>query len=168
MRLYILRHAKSSWAETGAKDFDRGLNERGSSDLRKIAAELREREYLPPQVYCSPALRTRLTMHGIILAYDDAPNIDYVDKLYSGDTLSYVDCIRRHPERQDLMIVGHNPMCAEIALQLIGDGEPKHLQAVSNKYPTGALAVIDFDIDDWNAIATKSGYITDFMLPREL
>ena len=129
---------------------------------------MQARNYLPPHVYCSPALRTRLTMHGIILAYETPPVIDYVDKLYSGDTLSYVDCIRRHQGKDDLMIVGHNPMCADLAMQLIGDGEAKPLEMVATKYPTGALAVIDFDISDWNSIATKSGYIAEFMLPREI
>ena len=168
MRLYILRHAKSSWAETGSKDFDRGLNDRGSSDLRKISAEMRNHEYLAPHVYCFPALRTRLTMHGVILAYETPPKIDYIDKLYSGDTLSYIDCIRRHPNKEDLLIVGHNPMCAELAIQLIGDGEPKALATVSQKFPAGALAVIDLDIEQWDSIATKSGYIAEFILPKEI
>ena len=168
MRLYILRHAKSSWAETGSKDFDRGLNERGSTDLQKISSEMRHRGYLAPHVYCSPALRTRLTMHGAILAYETPPKIDYIDKLYSGDTLSYIDCIRRHPGTDELMIVGHNPMCAELALQLVNDGEPKALATISQKFPAGALAVIDFDIEGWDAIATKSGFIADFMLPKEI
>lgn len=165
MRLYILRHAKSVVATPGMKDFDRGLGERGADQLRQLVPVMRERNYLPNQVYSSPALRTRLTMHGVILAYQNPPKIDYVDKLYSGDTLSYVDCVRRHGLAEDMMIIGHNPMCAELATQLIADGKADALQVISRKFPTGALAVVDFDISEWNEIGMKSGYLADFFLP---
>jgi phosphohistidine phosphatase len=165
MRLYILRHAKSELAAPGMKDFDRGLGKRGADQLRQLVPVMRERNYLPKQVYSSPALRTRLTMHGIILAYGIPPKIDYVDKLYSGDTLSYVDCVRRHPVAEDIMIIGHNPMCAELAVQLVADGKTDALQVISQRFPTGALAVIDFDLPGWNEIGVKSGYLADFFLP---
>jgi phosphohistidine phosphatase len=104
-------------------------------------------------------------MHGIILGYENPPRIDYVDKLYSGDTLSYVDCIRRHALAEDIMIIGHNPMCAELAVQLIADGKPEASQVIFQKFPTGALAVVDFKISAWNEISVQSGYLADLVLP---
>ena len=37
LRLFLLRHAKSSWSDPSLHDFDRPLNKRGLSDAPKIA-----------------------------------------------------------------------------------------------------------------------------------
>lgn len=168
LRLYILRHAKSSWAQAGVKDFDRGLNSRGASDLPKIAAMMKERGYLPPQVYCSPALRTRLTMHGIILAYSDPPRIDYVDRLYSGAADAYVNCLMMHERPEPVMFVGHNPSVAEFAHMMIRSGDDAPMRALSEKFPTGAMAVIDFEMGAWSELGPNGGYLVDFVRPADL
>ena len=36
------------------------------------------------------------------------------------------------------------------------------------KYPTGALAVIDFDIEAWATIAPGDGRLETFLRPRDL
>ena len=41
--LYLLRHAKSSWADRELTDQDRPLNSRGLNDITKISARLREK-----------------------------------------------------------------------------------------------------------------------------
>lgn len=168
LRLYILRHAKSSWAEAGTKDYDRSLNERGSADMQKLAPVLRERKYLPGRVYSSPSLRTRMTMHGVILAYDDPPVIDYLENLYSGSADTYMKIIKGNETPEPLMIVGHNPCCAELAVRLVGEGPEEIVGKMSTKFPTGTLAVIDFPIDEWMALAPGTGTLVDLVLPREL
>lgn len=168
LRLYILRHAKSSWAEAGTKDFDRSLNERGSHDMQKLAPVLRERKYLPGHVYCSPSLRTRMTMHGAILAYDTPPVIDYVDGLYSGSVDTYMKVIKGHAKAEPIMLVGHNPSSGELAVRLAGSGPEQMMAKMSAKFPTGTLAVIDFAADDWARMEAGKGKLVDLVLPREL
>jgi phosphohistidine phosphatase len=168
LRLYILRHAKSSWAEAGAKDFDRGLSERGAADLPNIATMMKQRGYLPLHIVCSPALRTRLTVHGIILAYQSPPVIDYVDRLYSGGPEAYINTLLRIEKAEPVMFVGHNPSVGELAAYLVGGGDPQALAQLEAKFPTGALAVVDFDIEMWRELAPRSGELVDFVIPREL
>ena len=169
LRLYILRHAKSAWATPGQKDFDRPLNDQGSADLPLIAAAMLEKSYLAGHIYCSPALRTRLTLHGIMAAYKEhPPAVDYRDDLYSGDLSSYVEAARQHPGTDALMLIGHNPMCEATASTLVESGEVAALGELRRKFPTGALAVFDFDIASWDQLKPQSGYLTDFVTPRSL
>ena len=168
LRFYLLRHAKSSWAEPGQRDFDRGLNQRGNDDLPRIAAAMREKGYLPDHVYCSPTLRTRLTLHGIMSAFATPPNVDYVDNLYSGGVAAYLDCLRHHAQDNAVMIIGHNPMCEGLSMALAGTGEKEPLAMMSVKFPTGALAVFDLDVPDWSKVDNGSGHLVDFLVPKEL
>jgi phosphohistidine phosphatase len=163
-------------------DFDRGLNSRGTKDIVNIARCMFERGYLPDQTYASPSNRTRTTIEEIkrnIKGFDlsngnrSDPNtelpIEYVDSLYSGSLGSYLNVLKSHENNNSsLMLVGHNPTCHALADSLIGDGTAKALALISFKYPTGALAVIDVDAGKWVDIGDKSGYLRDFVLPREL
>ena len=168
LRFYLLRHAKSSWAEPGRPDTDRGLNERGNEDLPKIAEAMREKNYLPDHVFCSPALRTRLTLHGIMSAFDRPPTVDYVETLYSGGLTGYLDCLRGHKRAESVMIIGHNPMCEAFSMALAGSGADKPMAAMKMKFPTGTLAVFDVGVDEWAQTENGSGHLVDFVMPREL
>ena len=170
LRLYILRHAKSSWALPGKSDFDRGLNERGDKDLVKIAQHMNEKNYKPDQVYSSPSARTRLTIDGIVARFRDFnPPIEYIDNLYSGSLENYMECLTSHSDNsQSLLIVGHNPTCDSLAAYLIGEGEAAAMETIAYKFPTGALAVIDISKNNWANIGEGTGYLSDFALPRKL
>ncbi|MCG6859245.1 MAG: histidine phosphatase family protein [Salaquimonas sp.] len=168
MRFYLLRHAKSSWAEPGQPDFDRALSPRGADDLPRIATAMRDKGYLPDHIYCSPTLRTRLTLHGIMLAFDQPPNVDYDDGLYSGGVTAYFDCLRRHGSKDSLMIIGHNPMCEGVSMALAKSGEAVPLANMKIKFPTGALAVFDIDAADWSKVEGGSGHLVEFIVPRQL
>lgn len=168
LRLYVLRHAKSSWAEPGRPDFERGLNARGQADLVNIAAMLRDRRYFAETVLCSPAVRTRSTLQGILGAFEREPVIDYIDALYSDGIPAYFDAIRAVQSSGPIMIVGHNPMCEGLSATLVGSGEPAALYELALKFPTGSLAVFDIDRPSWADIDEKSGHLADFVIPREL
>ena len=168
LRLYILRHAKSSWATPGLKDFDRGLDERGTEDMPRIAEAMSRKNYLPPVVICSPALRTRMTLHGIMAAYENPPRVDYEETLYSDTPEAYWNAVRAVEEPVDVMIIGHNPMCEIMASEAAPRGDAQALALLRTKYPTGALAVIEFGEDNWSDVRPGRGRLLDFMIPREL
>lgn len=168
LRLYVLRHAKSSWTEPGKSDFERGLNDRGLTDLPKIAAMMRRKHYLPDRVICSPSLRTRLTLHGIMDAFATPPAVDYVDDLYSGGVDAYFDCLRAGGPGELIMIIGHNPMCEAFSSALAGSGDAAPLAAMASKFPTGAMAIFDIDATAWSEVGPKSGAVIDFVMPRDL
>ena len=71
-RLILMRHAKSSWADPGQRDFDRPLNARGVRSAPLLGAWLRERGHVPDAALVSTARRTRETWAG--LGLDDVPD----------------------------------------------------------------------------------------------
>ena len=125
LRLHVMRHAKSSWAVPGASDFDRELSDRGLSDLKRVATEIEAKGLIPEKILCSSAVRTRQTLDGISPALTPAPQIEYLDKLYSGGVEDYLTAIRATTGCKSLMTVGHNPMSGSLASSLAGDGDPK-------------------------------------------
>ncbi len=178
LRLYILRHAKSSWALPGISDFDRGLNNRGTKDIKKIARSMIAHSYFPDQIYSSSSNRTSTTIREIkdhilenIPETESSPQmpIEYADCLYSGTLDNYLNVMRAHPDnRHSLMLVGHNPTCHSLASSLIADGVDSAIAALDYNFPTGALAVIDLNSDKWADVSEKNGYLRNFILPREL
>ena len=67
-----------------------------------------------------------------------------------------------------LLMVGHNPGFAEFAALLIASGEVEARQRLLEKFPTGALAVIDFPLDDWGKLHPRCGRLDRFVVPRTL
>jgi phosphohistidine phosphatase len=70
--------------------------------------------------------------------------------------------------RRHVLMVGHNPGLHALALALTGSGKRKDLAALASKFPTGALAVIDFEAGSWSDIKPGSGRLRLFMTPRRL
>jgi broad specificity phosphatase PhoE len=60
--LYLLRHAKSSWADPALPDYQRPLAPRGLRDVKRIARHLVRLGIEPELVLCSSAERTRETL----------------------------------------------------------------------------------------------------------
>jgi phosphohistidine phosphatase len=58
-RLFLLRHAKSSWDDSELDDHDRPLAPRGRRAVALIAEHLRRERIAPVLVLCSSARRTR-------------------------------------------------------------------------------------------------------------
>jgi phosphohistidine phosphatase len=64
-RLILTRHAKSAWDDPAMADHDRPLNERGKAAAADLGQWLASRDYIPQEVLCSDAERTRKTWSGI-------------------------------------------------------------------------------------------------------
>ena len=50
----------------------------------------------------------------------------------------------------------------------MASGDVDARQRLIEKFPTAALAVIDFPLDDWSKIHPKSGRLDRFVLPKAL
>ena len=61
-RVYILRHAKSSWSDPTLSDIQRPLNKRGKKDAPLMASVMKRFNFIPDVVYISPSKRTRATV----------------------------------------------------------------------------------------------------------
>jgi phosphohistidine phosphatase len=81
-RLWLLRHAKSSWDDPGLPDPDRPLAPRGRRAAELLAAHLAASDLRPGVVLCSSSLRTRQTLAAILPALGDALQIRIERELY--------------------------------------------------------------------------------------
>lgn len=170
LTLSILRHAKSSWADPELDDHDRPLAKRGVKAIPAIAKFMRKEKLRPTLALCSDALRTRATL-SLLLAElgPPAPRIVYDDALYLATPAVIRAEIARHGEAEPhLLVVGHNPGLHALALELVGEGDFKMLAALAREFPTGALAVLGFEVASWKDVKAASGHLYHVTSPRRL
>ena len=168
-RLILLRHAKSDWSGSGVKDRDRGLAARGRDSAPRIGAYMAHHALVPDLVLVSTAARARDTWALVADAFDEPPRVLYEERLYETGPEAILDVIQKTKrEVHALLIVGHNPALSELAELLIASGDVEARERLLDKFPTAALAVIDFPIDDWAKLHPQSGRLDRFVAPRQL
>lgn len=160
MRLILMRHAKSDWAGPTIPDHDRPLNPRGQTSSGVIGTWLHDHGYMPDEVLCSSATRTRETLDGLSLT---AP-AEFVPRLYHAEPWDMLD-ILRGAKGACVLMIGHNPGIAEFAQDLVSEAvdHPRF-----QDYPTCATLVVDFNLADWPEVGPNTGRLVDFVVPRDL
>jgi phosphohistidine phosphatase len=169
-RLYLLRHAKSAWPD-GVADFDRPLAPRGIEAAGLVGTYLRQQGIAPARILVSTARRTRETLRFVREAWQpEAATIREELRIYAASAATLLAIAREGPAAEaSLMLIGHNPGMAELAMSL---SDPQHAAAddfrrMLRKFPTAALAVIDFPQDDWR-IVPGAGRLIRFVTPKQL
>ena len=168
-RLLLLRHAKSDWS-VNLPDDQRQLNKRGRKTAPVMGKYMAKNNLVPDLVLCSPAVRASETWRLASKALPDGIEVKYVDAIYdfSGGS-GLVEHLRRlGGDAKTLLVVGHNPSMEGLAHLLVSSGDPESLEQMSRKYPTAALAVIDFHFDNWSRLAPSSGHLERFVRPKDL
>jgi phosphohistidine phosphatase len=163
-RLILMRHAKSSWADPTQRDLDRPLNKRGRRSAKLIGTWLKAKGYLPGAALVSTARRTQETWSGVV-GTAGAAATTYVPELYQAGPEAMLAALRQAPDIAAVLMLGHQPGIGEFARRLLA--EPPD-DADFAKFPTAAVAVIDFDADAWPAVAWGRGRLADFVTPRVL
>lgn len=159
---YVLRHAKSSWDDSGLPDHDRPLAPRGEKAAARIAARLRSEGIAPALVLCSSALRTRQTLAALLPVLDGNVEISVEDGLYGAGMHEVLARVREVPEAvPSVLLIGHNPTLHELALFLTDPGD------VLERFPTAALASLAFP-GAWADLAEGGAELEGFVVPREL
>lgn len=167
-RLILLRHAKSDWPD-GIADPERPLAPRGRAAAPLVGAYLSRESLVPDLVLVSPARRTRETWDLVAPCLPRSPKAAPEPRIYEASAARLLAVLRDQPaEVHTLMLVGHNPGMEDLAELLVHEGPTLARDAMGEKFPTGALAVIDFPIDDWAAIAPHLGRLDRFIVPRAL
>lgn len=165
----LFRHAKSSWSNPRLDDFDRPLAARGKASAPPMGAYMARSGITPDLVLCSSALRARETLELALEKMRTKPKTQCDDRLYHASATMMLDILRHlSPDTRHVMLLGHNPGLHALALDLFGSGEPGAVAAICQKFPTAALAVITFDIDDWARLAVGEGYLRLFVTPKML
>lgn len=159
-RLFLLRHAKSSWGDPSLADFDRPLNERGLRAAPLVGRLMRERKVRPDLVLCSPAERARQTAALVTGAAGLKAPLRYDERIYDATKAQLLAVIRdAGDDVRELLLVGHNPGLEELLELLTGE---------ARRMPTAALASVRLDADDWAALAPRAARLEWHVRPKEL
>ncbi len=159
-RLLILRHAKSSWADSSISDWQRPLNERGRRDAPRAGQWLRERSLVPDVIITSDAVRARTTAEAVAEAAGCLQEISIEPSLYHAKPADLLTVLRGvRSDAGTVLVVGHNPGLEELVEQLTGEG---------HDLPTAALVHIAMAIDGWSEVTTATAAsIVDTWRPRD-
>lgn len=161
-RLFLLRHAKSSWGDPELGDHDRPLAPRGRRAAKSMAEHLESEGIQPSLVLCSSARRARETLDRV------APGgeVRIEDGLYGASEDELVERLQRVDAAvESTMVIGHNPAIQNLVMTLAASGaELGHIQ---QKFPTGALAELTF-AGDWRALRPGCAELVAFVRPKEL
>lgn len=134
-----------------------------------MARAIESEGMVPDRILCSPARRTRETLAALLPYLGGEGRVSIDPSLYDATPGDYVAAIvRSGGDAGVLMVIGHNPAIQATAQLLTGDGEPGLSAEVGAKYPTGALAVIDFAQAGWSRLEPHSGFLAAFLKPRDL
>ena len=159
--LLILRHAKSSWAQSGLGDHDRPLNGRGKLDAPKMGDLLRKEDLVPELIISSSAVRALKTAELVADAAGYEDEIKITRQLYHAAPENYFEVLGGVDDAfKRVMVVGHNPGMEDLIYDIVGRSEI---------LPTAALAQIELSISSWQEIDWGSdGRLVNFWVPKEL
>lgn len=160
-KLYLVRHAKSSWDDPDLDDFDRPLNKRGKHDASFMGFRLREMNVKIELVVSSNARRALMTAELF------AERLDYpLDKIikpsamYGGDVEELLKLVHKLDNNlNEVMLVGHNPGLTEFAQYLTTEK--------FEKIPTCGIFCVGFDVTSWQHISPESGKMLFFDYPKK-
>jgi len=158
--VWLLRHAKSSWDDDTLPDHDRPLAPRGHKAAMRMRRWVSDNGVWPELVLCSPALRARSTLD-LVLPGLGAPRVEVDAAVYLASAESLLQRLRSaHPDVARVLVVGHNPGLHDLACVLAPPGP--------EAFPTGALAELRLEIDDWPDAKPGCGALERLVLPRSL
>ena len=160
--LTLVRHAKSSWKEDGALDFDRSLSARGERDLERIAELFAGLPTPPGVLLASPARRARLTVGGIVHTFPSWSGcVRYEECLYDADIPDVLSAVGEVPGSVcHVMVVGHNPTLADLASALL----PRPL----GRLPTLGVVCIESEAVTWDTLQAAPARLRAFAYPKGL
>ncbi|HEX2793552.1 MAG TPA: histidine phosphatase family protein [Croceicoccus sp.] len=171
-RLGLLRHAKSEQEPSTGYDFDRDLSAKGRRAAEAMGRYIGTKVAPFDRVLASPARRVQETLNIALDAMGKAAPVDRAEdrRLYLATADSIDEVIAELGGGADsLLIVAHNPGLEDVVLDHVAvDGQSPLREIVAQKYPTGAFAVLEFDIDSWADIEGAAARLVCLTRPRDL
>jgi phosphohistidine phosphatase len=167
-RLYVLRHAKSSWDDPDLPDHLRPLARRGRAAVAALARHMKATGIAPDLVLCSPAVRAVQTWEGVASGLPAATAVDVDDELYGASAGGLLRRLRQLPPDIDsVLVIGHNPGLEDVTLGLVGNGDPALRRRLESKFPTGSLVTLDAP-GEWHDLRWGTATLVGYVRPREL
>jgi phosphohistidine phosphatase len=171
--LTLIRHAKSSWEQTGSADHDRPLNDRGRLAAPAVATFL-YRTYFgggqaapllpqPDRLVTSTALRALTTAQIVRETMQLPPEALLLDsKLYLAEPERLLGQVRGLDDRwQHVMLFGHNPGMHEFAERILA-------RAHVPKMPTCTAVLLGLPSEHWGQVDWGEAQLIGYVMPKTL
>ncbi len=161
-RIYVVRHAKSSWGDLTITDKLRPLNARGERDAPVMADWCLKHGHIPELIISSTATRAANTAK----VFADKlkltnENIRKSDDLYHAPAYTYMEsCFSLSEDIKSVMLFGHNPGITHLANEV---GE----KFISN-VPTCGILVIDSKCKTWQDLDFDNCSLLQLITPKSL
>jgi phosphohistidine phosphatase len=160
-QLFVIRHAKSSWANLGQDDFNRPLNDRGERDAPVMAKRLWDKGIRLDAIISSPAVRAFATaaFFGEKFGFKKM-DIITIERLYHAPAETFYDVIANdlNNKWETIAIFSHNPGISYF-IDSLG------LLDVDNM-PTCGIFGLQADIKDWSEFAKAEKQFVLFDYPK--
>ena len=167
LRLILMRHGKAV-PESALGDHARALAPRGLAQARRVGQYLAEEGLLPEVVLASDSARTLQTYENLGLAPGQAA-ISSERALYLASPRALLAKVHVSGKiARHVMVIGHNPGLAELGEILTGYGDRYAVARMRQKFPPGALAVLDYDGQGWEGVAARKCRLDRFIRPADL
>jgi len=160
-KLYLIRHAKSSWKNPGMSDIERPLNKRGKRDAPFMGKLLNNVGAKPDVIITSPAQRALRTSKVMAEELDYPVKNIIINKLiYEADTNELISIIKSIPDEVNIaMFFGHNPGLTFVNNYLTD----KYIDNIV----TCGIVEIEFNCDSWKDVNENTGNVISYEYPKK-
>lgn len=160
-KLYIIRHAKSSWAETDLRDLDRPLNKRGMRDAPFMAKLLFGKGVSVDALVSSPAKRAFETAQFFAKQWKvPAGHLITEPRVYEATPTRLLEIVREFSNDWDtVFLFGHNPTLTSF-INLFGSEYLANL-------PTCGIAYLESEVEEWSVLGNGNTRLVELFFPRQ-
>ena len=159
--LLFLRHGKSDWSADFEHDHERPLKKRGVKAAKRMGQFLAQAGPVPDRVVTSTAVRAKTTAELAKEAGGWGAPLRETRALYEAGPEDLLREVRAEADdAETLMLVGHEPTWSSTVSRCIGGGDVR--------FPTAALARVDFDVERWADVAFGRGQLIWLLPPKAL
>ena len=162
-KLYLIRHAKSSWGDFNLPDFDRPLNTRGKTDAPVMAKRLLEKGIKIEAFISSPAKRAKRTCKYFCTAYHvKEEEIIFIDSLYLASLQTFFTVVKNLDNKYNsIALFSHNPGITEFANRLCKDVRIDDM-------PTCSIFAIESPAEKWKDFEESENNFLFFDFPKNI
>ena len=159
--IILFRHGKSDWYSNYSRDLNRPLNERGKKSAKMMGNYLATINEIPEKIICSTSLRTKSTAFLAIKKGNWNSQLELNENIYNSSKAIFFSIIKKQsPTIKKICIVGHEPSLSSFINQTTNSR--------IMKFPTAAMARIDFVSDIWEKINFMNGKLIWLKKPKEI
>ena len=160
-KLFLIRHAKSSWKDKSLADWQRPLNKRGKKDAPKMGKRLAERGAKIDLIVSSPAKRAMSTAKKLAKELGYKKKIVQNENLYNATEWQMLEVIHSFDfQLERVMLVTHNPGLTDFVNQISG-------RRVEN-IPTCGIVELAFEVESWRDIGKVKPVDFTFDYPKNV